>query len=74
MLNKLAVRILNYFKIGINYKNIVDLSRELSICRPTTIKYIKLLEKEGYIKKETVSNVGGTTGDATKKTIITRMK
>ena len=73
-LNTLEQKILNSLEIGENNITITQLSLNLDICRPTIIKYIKLLEYKKFIKKITSGLKGGTTNDPTKQTIIIRIK
>lgn len=72
-LNKLDKKILNILKVGENIITVSKLALILSLSRPTITKYLGKLEKLNLIKKITIGNPGGTSGDATKKTIIYKL-
>ena len=71
-MNSVEKIIFDYIPNGTTQINLVDIATALKLSRPTVNKYINKFVELGLIKKQTVNKIGGTVGDGTRQTFITK--
>ncbi len=57
---------------GTTKLNLKDLGKMLNLTQVTVRKYINKLSSEGYITRKTIGKSGGSFGDPTRETFITK--